>query len=388
MTRRERFRKYMASVDPASNPLTALERGFYVDPPGAISRQIVARLEIEPTARQLVVGSIGSGKTTQLLVARDALNKVPDLFALYVDVSENLDLSKLRAGWLVAAASAALVEADPSTDPSLRTRVRVWVVGYLPDPNEFEPDESDWSPGILVRSSPWPDIEKVRVDDLQTLAATWRARGKHPVLLFDGLDRLGSAHLTRFAEVIDEDVSALHAAGIGVVLVGPIRSLEGFGRLEGDRFDYQHQQAPLDVRQAGPGREFFERVLRQRADESLLPATPLSILVEGSGGVLRDLMALAKLAGEEAYLDGADSIAETHAAGAVSRFGRSLLIGLDSFDIQTLRQVSASGRLVEVSASDVALVATRRLLVYGDGVGTYVVHPAISPLLADVGGGR
>jgi hypothetical protein len=388
MTRRERFRKYMASVDPASNPLTAIEQGFYVDPPGAISKQIVARLEIEPTARQLVVGSIGSGKTTQLLVARDELNKVPDISALYADVSESLDLSKLRAGWLVAAALDALVASDPTTDDDLRARVRAWVVGYQPEGWEYEPGDDDWSPGILARSTPWPGIDQVHVDDLQTLAKGCLSRGKHPVFLFDGLDRLGAAQLGRFAEIVEQDVAALHSCGVGVVLVGPIRSLAGFGRLEADRFDYPHEQAPLDVRSAGAGREFFERVLRQRADESLLPPVPLGMLVDGSGGVLRDLMALAKLAGEEAYLDGADAIDESTAASAVHRFGKSLLIGLGPDEIGTLRQVRETGRLVEVSPSDVALIATRRVLVYRNGVGTHVVHPAIAPLLDDVGGGR
>lgn len=390
MTRRERFRKYMASVDPASNPLTAIEKGFYVDPPGAISKQIVARLEIEPTARQLVVGSIGSGKTTQLLVARDALNKVPDISALYMDVSESLDLSKLRAGWLVAAASSALAEFDPTINAATHTRVRSWVVGYEPDQEEGEPFNYGWTPGILARSTPWPGIDQVHVDDLEALAQGCLARGKHPVLLFDGLDRLGSADIERFAKVVEQDVAALHTCRIGVVLVGPIRSLEGFGKLEADRFDYQHKEAPLDVRYAGVGHEFFERVLRQRADESLLPVDPLRMLVDASGGVLRDLMALAKLAGEEAYLEGADSIDELHARSAAYRFGKSLMIGLGRDEIETLQKVHTTGRLVEVSPSDVALVATRRVLVYSNpsGVGTYVVHPAIAPLLADVGAGR
>lgn len=387
MTRRERFRKYVANVDPASNPLTAIERGFYVDPPGAISKKIVARLEIEPTASQLVVGSIGSGKTTQLLVARDKLNAVPDISAHYVDLSETFELSKLRAGWLVAAASTALVEGDSAVDDAIRSRVSAWVDGYPTDPWDQEHD-LDYEPGILPRVQRWSSIEQFHIDDLKALAQGCRERGKHPALLFDGLDRLSSAHLEQFAEIVAQDLTALRACGVGCVLVGPVRSLAGFGKLDAERFDYQHEQAPLDVRLTGAAREFFERVLKQRVDEKLLPARPLEVLVEASGGVLRDLMALAKLAGEEAYLDGADSIHESHAANAVDRFGRSLLIGLGPGEIETLRRVSASGRLAEVSPSDIALIRTRRVLVYLDGPRTYVVHPAIGPLLADVGGGQ
>lgn len=388
MTRRERFRKYIANVDPASNPLTAIEKGFYVDPPGAISKKIVARLEIEPTASQLVVGSIGSGKTTQLLVARDELNKVPDLSAHYVDLSEKFELSKLRAGWLVAAASASLVEPDRAGDAGIRDRVRAWVDGYYPDAHEYEPDSSDYSPGILTPAQQWSSIDQFHVDDLSTLAQGRRERGRHPVLLFDGLDRLSSSHLERFAEVVTQDLPALRACGVGCVLVGPVRSLAGFGRLDADRFDYLHEQAPLDVRITGAAREFFERVLRQRADESLLPGRPLMELVRASGGVLRDLMALAKLAGEEAYLEGADSIDESHAANAVHRFGRALLIGLDLDEIGILRMLHNSGRLMDISPLAVTLIRTRRVLAYGDGFGTYVIHPAIAPLLDDDVGDR
>ena len=98
MTRRERFRQYMTRVAAAADPALAIEQKLYVHPPNAISDVIVHHLEIEPTSRHLVVGSIGSGKTTQLLVATQALNALPDLRAVYVDVSQKQDLFKLKPG--------------------------------------------------------------------------------------------------------------------------------------------------------------------------------------------------------------------------------------------------------------------------------------------------
>lgn len=374
MTRRDRFRQYMSHVDPATNPLTAIEKGFYVDPPSSVARQIVGRTEIEPIARQLLVGSIGSGKTTQLLWASRMLNEKGDIAAFYVDVSASMDLTRLDAGWLVAAASKALLDDQPNADVGVRNRITVWCNGHRTSTWKAEPD-SKWVPGILSPNIRWPGIYQIHVDDLKALANMYRKEDQDPVLLFDGLDRLSAEHLDRFTKLVEQDVTALHDSGVGVVLVGPVRSLEGFSRVDADHFDFVHQQAQIDVRTAGPEREFLEKVLRQRAGEDILPLSELRLLVEYSGGILRDMMALAKLAGEEAYLDGADSISEEHVRRAVDRFGGALLIGLLPGQIRVLRALMASG---DSLLGEHALVATRRVLAYRD---EYVVHPALRYLL-------
>lgn len=46
-----------------------------------------------------------------------------------------------------------------------------------------------------------------------------------------------------FSHVVEEDIAALHACGVGIVLVGPLRSLAGLGRLDADRFDHQQIEA-------------------------------------------------------------------------------------------------------------------------------------------------
>lgn len=383
MSRRERFRAYMARVDPAANPLTAIEQGFYVSPPAAIANQIVGRFEIEPTARQLMVGGIGAGKSTQLLVCAKSLNQIADIFAAYIDVAAHQDLAKVRPGCLLALASEELLK-QATPDRSVRVRVSAWVRGYEPGPyDDFEGDESPWRPGILAAPpSDWPSIEQFHVDDLKEIVEAFSATGKHPVLLFDSMDRMSDT--AAFSKIVEEDVAALHASGVGVVLVGPVRSLAGFGRLDADRFDHLHVQAPMDIRNDEHAHRFLESVLERRADEEMLPGPIRSELVSWSGGVFRDLMSLAKLAGEEAYLDGAEAVSVVHAQLAADRFGRSLLIGLQPSELATLKQVQAVGRFLQIEPSDVALVATRRVLQYS--AGSYAVHPCIAPLLADVPG--
>jgi hypothetical protein len=384
LTRRERFRAYMVNVDPATNPLTAIERGYYVKPPGAIANQIVGRFEIEPAARQLIVGGIGSGKTTQLLVSTNSLNEISDVVATYIDVSTRQDLGQVKPGCLVALASAELLIHTEGIDSGISLRVSSWLRGYTDGYADQGRYDGEWVPGILATPEPdWSNIDQWHVDDLNTLANASISGGKHPVFLFDSMDRM-SDHVA-FSRVVEEDIAALHACGVGVVLVGPLRSLEGFGRIDVDRFDHLHVQAPIDVRSDEFGRNFLEIVLNRRATEEMLPEDARAELVLWSGGVLRDLMSLAKLAGEEAYLDGADGISVDHVRRAADRFGRSLLMGLQPDELDKLKQVQVSGRFVQVSPSDIALIVTRRVLEYRERTGSYAVHPAIAPLLADVG---
>jgi hypothetical protein len=286
----------------------------------------------------------------------------------------------------LAIASRELLKCTDNIDESLSQRVSSWAEGYIdPSRGYYEEEDVDlFVPGIISAPEPdWASIAQSHVDDLKAIVETLLADGKHPVLLFDSMDRMSDN--AAFSNIVREDVAALHACGIGAVLVGPIRSLEGFGRIDADRFDHLHIQAPIDVRTDAEGCRFLESVLERRAKEGILSDDGRPELVRWSGGVLRDLMSLAKLAGEEAYLDGAEAITVVHARRAADRFGRSLLIGLRQDELDRLKQVHASGRFVQVSPSDIALIATRRVLAYREQTGTYAVHPAIGPLLADVG---
>lgn len=103
--RRDRFREYMSRLEAAANPRLALERGFYVSRAGrGIAEQIAGRLELRPASKHLIVGGVGAGKSTQLLVAKDRLCALGDTSAIYIDVSEWQDLKKLQPGVLLTLA--------------------------------------------------------------------------------------------------------------------------------------------------------------------------------------------------------------------------------------------------------------------------------------------
>lgn len=380
MTRRERFKQYMTRVAAAADPSLALEQKLYVHPPNAISDVIVGRLETESTSRHLVVGGIGSGKTTQLLVATRKLNALSDVRAAYIDVSKKQDLQTLKPGCLVALAGLAILEGrdEDSTNAAFVN----WANGGWIDLDELAELAADRTKnrGAVTPPKPeWHQISSTRVEDLARLTAAERAAGRDFVVLFDSLDR--TTDHAAFTQLIDQDIAALRRCNIGVVLIGPIRSLEGFGRLDVDRFDQLHLQRPIDVEQDAGGRDFLFRVLRARVDARMLPDQEALALVAASGGVLRDLISLAKAAGDEAYLRGADAIEMAHAQAAADAFGRSLMIGLHKPEIDTLKHLRSGGGFVWTTDDDLALLATRRVLEYPHRPSPFSVHPTIAPLL-------
>ena len=100
-----------------------------------------------------------------------------------------------------------------------------------------------------------------------------------------------------------------------------------------------------------------------------------------SGGILRDLLAIARTAAEEAYIQGDAAIEISHVLAAVDTFGRDLMLGLSQSDIETLQRVRSNGTFIQTSDDDIALLATRRVIAYGVTERRYVVHPSIDSLL-------
>jgi ABC-type dipeptide/oligopeptide/nickel transport system ATPase component len=393
MTRREKFRAYMARMAATADPKLALQQGLYVKPPDAISEHIVQRFEIEPTAHQLIVGGIGAGKTTQLLTVQQQLTSVEDVRAEYVDVSEKQDLMKARPGSLVALAGMYLQSLLPEPPKEVRLNWNFfghWSKGYWIHPNEMYPDDDDgseWHPGILTPpQNPWTDIPDHHVSLLREASTELARQGKIPILLFDSLDRM--TDLQSFTKIVEQDIAALRWAKIGVVLIAPIRSLSGFGRLEVEHFDYLHVQSPVDVAHDEQGRAFLLEVLRRRAEPEILTDAAAQRLVHLSGGVLRELIHLAKSAGQTAYRQGAEAIDAEHVDIAANGYGRSLLVGLKQAEIDTLKHLRTTGGFVRVSESDLALMATRRILEYHSSTSPvrFAVHPTIAPLLDQVAG--
>jgi hypothetical protein len=398
VTRLQQFREYMAKMNPVQHPMDAIQGKLYVHPPGrSIAEALASRLELEPTSSHLVAGGIGAGKTTEILTALGYLlqHQTGDA-TYYLDVAQYHRFEHQVAGVLVAVAGHALRDASGKTPRSkavdaARASLRRHAEGFVewvepgPDPDDtYEgPDEEPepmyrvTHPGVLDPPMA-PISEKIRklIPDLQVLKQAIISPGAHLVVAFDSLDRVLSP--PRFSEAVRDDVRVLKAAGFGVVVVGPIRLALGSDRSVLELFDNQHFVLPTNTT-TPEGRAFLTQVLFTRAGASLIDADAIPELVTSSGGVLRDLISLAKTAGEEAYVAGHATVTVADTRKAIDAFGRSLALGLDDAAVTTLRHLRESRGFVIRGELEISLVESRRVLMYGGS--QWAVHPSLVPLL-------
>ena len=339
--RLERFRALRARLDPAGDPARALAEGAYVEQGRSVGGRIAAELMVSPASTHLLIGGVGSGKTTELLSAQARLNQVPDTVALYVDVSKGHDISKMVPGAIAVQVGLALGE---------------WLQAPGPDSTDV--------PGI------------------KEILAELSTRRKHAVVLLDGLDRM--TDMAALEQVVLHDVKALNELGLGLVLVGPLRALYGMDRTVEARFDNFHYQPWIDLASSPEAETFLVNILQKRVPDEVLDRRGLEAMVHFSGGVLRDLLAIAQSACVEAYIDGSDVIGPAQAEAAIDSFGRKHMQGLRPADIAVLQRVREKGSFEHTSEDDLALLMTRRVLEYRvDGRPRYRVHPTIERFLRD-----
>ncbi len=367
--RREIWREFMGCFEPSSDPRDAVQRGFYVPRPGrTLAEQLAARFEVKPSASHLLVGGVGSGKTTQLLIASERLRSTRDIYATYIDVSLHSDPNGMIATDLVAAIGVELIGQMPEFLKSNEIK------GYL-----------TWFFEYLALDGPaWNDDPiDIFIQRLQKIIEESRQPGD-AILLIDSLDRMSD--LERFSNLVDGAIPKLRQAGIGIILVGPLTALYGIRRTSMDRFDKNWHLSSVDVQDDAEGRTFLQRVLDARDKMHLLTPEAKEKLAVYSGGVMRDLIALTQAAGEEAYVDDADQVDMKHVEIAADQFGRKHLFAIDSEQLAVLQRVRKNGTFVQTSEKDLALLATRRVLEYTNGKPPFAVHPTIEPLLAQIEG--
>ena len=111
-------------------------------------------------------------------------------------------------------------------------------------------------------------------------------------------------------------------------------------------------------------------MLRKKEEASICTA---------SGGVLRDLISLARDAGEEAYVSGSNWIEMPHVKRVVDQLGNSYLRGLGPAHIKALLMLDKTKSFDVNLPVNLELLATRRVLEYS--ATDFRVHPALLPLV-------
>ncbi len=155
-----------------------------------------------------------------------------------------------------------------------------------------------------------------------------------------------------------------------------------------DLFDRVHQRHAFDT-QNPSAHQFLVQVLAARAGPNLLTGEAMSSLASLSGGFLRDLLALARDAGEAAYVRGGDGVTEADVRSAAEKFGQSLAFGTSDEELVVLRAVANTGRLVVRGPLEATLVDRRALIAYpaaNQGAGErWAVHPCLLEVLVPAG---
>src|SRR5437764_13745651 len=103
LDRRRRFRDYMKAFNPTAPPRDVIAAGLVLkNLQKNLHRSLAARADLEPGSQQLIVGGIGSGKTTELLLAEQSLSNQANVLPLFIDVTVETNLSGFNSGALVA----------------------------------------------------------------------------------------------------------------------------------------------------------------------------------------------------------------------------------------------------------------------------------------------
>jgi hypothetical protein len=383
--RLERYRSVRAQLDPSGDPAAAMTSA-YVALPRAVSSRIVAELALAPTSSHLLIGGVGSGKTTELLAVQNQLGHVDEqIRGLYLDVSRRHDIARMVPGAIAVQVGLALARILGGDDVQNHAgQLEEIADGYWADYEWPEGGDGYRVPGILISPDQVEDNVLRALAPLQKLLGLAHRTHRHLVVLLDGLDRM--TDVQAFDQLVANDIKAMMVLGIGVVLVGPLRTLYGLDRTIVQRFESFHHQPWIDVDQSPEGHAFLVDVLRRRVPEDMVNGEGIETLVRASGGVLRDLLALAQAACVEGYLSGADQIGSREVSAAIDTFGRKHLQGLRPAEIEVLQRVRTKGSFVQTSEDDLALLMTRRVLEYrSPSAVRYAVHPTISDLLASLG---
>jgi hypothetical protein len=165
--------------------------------------------------------------------------------------------------------------------------------------------------------------------------------------------------------------------GVGVIATAPQSLLYGEGRAIAAHFDRTHQIRALSP---DPQSRDLKNVLVHRGGTALMDDESADLLCGASGGVLRDLITLARDAGEEAYVNGDTSIQAAHVEVAIRQMGEGYFRGLGPEQIAILRKLTESGSFDVASSSSIELLAMGRVLEYS--ATDFRVHPTLLPLLS------
>ena len=387
----------MAAFEGAANPSEAIESGYYVHAPGKLLVDNISnRIALRPSSSHLLLGGIGSGKTTQLLVACQQINEIEDIHAIYIDVSQYTDISKITSGVLTAITGLELANLiKDSEDVNIKESISLihkLALGYE------ESRITKYRTPFELIELPKQKIEKVKYEGIiPTISGQFSIRTDllkvvgelakeainkcgYIVIIFDGLDRLDYAK--SFIQLLYSDAKAISSMGIGLLLVGPLTAIYGDYRDTVDKIlDYFYYQPFFDVENDSESYKFFEKIIQTRLFDDFIEESAIKALIHYSGGVLRDFISLTQAAIEGTYLSGENKAQENHVLKALDSFGRSQLLGVSDKELDIIEQLIRTGTFIPRTDEELRLLVRRIIIEYRNPEIRYAVHPAIKSVI-------
>jgi Cdc6-like AAA superfamily ATPase len=401
--RRQIYRPFLERLNPAS--LGDVEAQDLIVPPDHDPRDpdqppihvaFANTAELSRGSQMALVGGIGSGKTTELRLTLKLLERHADAVNIYLDLAELTDLNTLNPGAILIAIGMQLHRKLKKADKQIAD-VKVAYQELL----ELAVGKTDWvePEGYDPREGPDPDLVPVHTPGLLKprfpaihrnviavqnlvfrIAMPLLESDSQITVLIDGLDRLIQPE--RFREFAEQDLRALREAKISVVVATPLLLWFDKSRFLQDYFDdVKH----IPAASFDPGKSaFLQQVLLRRGAAELMNEKDISGLARFSGGVLRDLITLARTSAEAAYREDKDRIAFGHVRSAIRQLGKRYLVGLGKTQRRRIQQLMDNEEFSIQDPTSAALVVNRQVLEYfTHGLDSFAVHPALVEVLAE-----
>jgi hypothetical protein len=346
-----------------------------------------------------LVGGIGSGKTTELLLTMDRLRRHDDAVNVFLDAAEFTDFSETNPGAMLAAIGLRLFAligkrfGEPSEQvQSASAKLRKLALGTIewydvPEPPDYE--DGDYGDDVVAVHVPglmkprFPKL-KERVAEVKDLLGTvllpFLEHDSQVTVIVDGLDRL--IEPTRFREFAEQDLRAVRGMQVTMIVAAPLLLWYDNSRFLQDYFDVVRHipAAAVDPKESG----FLKAILKRRGADKLMSVASMSDICRSSGGVLRDLLELAQSAAQYAYRDAEDRIGKQHVRAAVRQLGNRYLAGVGTTRTRLIRRLLRDKQFSPNNADSKDLLVNRQVLEYSkEGRDYFLVHPALAEVLPE-----
>jgi hypothetical protein len=400
--RRQVYRPFLERLNPIASLRDVVDRDLIVprdhDPRDAgqppIHVAFADAAELSRGTQMALVGGIGSGKTTELLLTQRVLSRHSDAVNIFVDLANYTDLNELNTGAILATIGMQLYshlkkanKKPPEEVTSAHTKLRELAFGktVLVPAEEWQGyDEGQESVRVEV-----PRLMRLRFPALRrevkavkelllSIASPLLENDAQITLLIDGLDRLIRAE--RFREYAEQDLQALRGTKMTVIVVAPLLLWYDKSRFLQDYFDLVKH---IPATAADPGDSaFLRQILERRGALELMDRAEVTSIAKYSGGVLRDLLTLARSAAEYTYRDDQDHIGRKHVWAAIKQLGNRYLVGLGITHKHRLRRLAVNKEFPIEDSTSLELLVNRQVLEYfSRGREFFAVHPALAKVL-------